>query len=308
MAGRYRAGVTFQGGDFEGGRVQRRRGSGGGRGVAVGGGVVGLIVVAVVVLLQGGGIGDVLNAIQGGADAGPVTPQQVDALGDCTVEQANTQRDCRLAATAYALDEYWRLELAQYGVTPPIPGVVSFEGSVDTGCGTATAAVGPFYCPPDQTIYLDLGFYDQLQSQFGAEDGPLAEAYVTAHEYGHHIQNVLGYMDQADRSGTGAESGSVRLELQADCFAGMWAGSAANVPRPGTDVTFLAPITEDQLRNALGAAAAVGDDRIQQAATGSIDPDTWTHGSSEQRQRWFSTGYQQRDLAACDTFQATDLG
>ncbi len=277
--------------------------------MAVGGGVVGLVVVALLVLLQGGGLGDVVNAIGGGGDsANQVQPEQLDDLGECTVEQANTQRDCRLSATAYALDAYWTTELAAYDVELPEPGVTSFEGSVDTGCGAATSAVGPFYCPPDQRIYLDLGFYDELQSQFGATDGPLAEVYVTAHEYGHHVQNITGYMQQADRGGTGAEGGSVRLELQADCFAGMFIGNAATTKRPGTDTTFMAPVTEQQLQNALDAAAGVGDDRIQQQATGSINPDTWTHGSSAQRQHWFTVGYEKRDIQACDTFTATDLG
>jgi predicted metalloprotease len=305
--------VTFQGGDFEGGRVQQGGSGGGGgrRGVAVGGGVVGLIVVALVVLLQGGNLGDVLNAISGG-DSGTATeqvaPEDVSELGDCTVEQANTQRDCRLAATAYALDAYWQPVVEQEGVTWALPRIVSFEGQTDTACGAATTQVGPFYCPSDQTIYIDLGFYDAMFAQLGAQDGPLAEEYVTAHEYGHHIQNLLGIFDQHDRGGTGATSDSVRTELQADCFAGVWAGNAATTLRPGTDVTFLQPISQEQLANALQAAASVGDDRIQQQSTGSIDPDTWTHGSAAERQKWFTAGYDAKTLTACDTFSATDLG
>ncbi len=311
--------MTFQGGDFEGGRVQRGGSGGGGRrGVAVGGGVVGLVVVALVVLLQGGNLGDVLNAI-GGDGSGPATgqvePSAVGALGDCTVQQANTQRDCRLAATAYALDAYWQPVVEQQGVTFSLPGIVTFEGQTQTGCGQATTEVGPFYCPPDQTIYIDLGFYDAMFAQLGAADGPLAEEYVTAHEYGHHIQNLLGIFDQHERSGTGADSDSVRTELQADCFAGVWAGNAATTQRPdagtsnsSTGTPFLQPITDEQLANALAAASAVGDDRIQQSATGSIDPETWTHGSSAERQKWFTTGYRSKTLTACDTFSATDLG
>ncbi len=303
--------MTFQGGDFEGGRV-RQGGSGGGgrRGVAVGGGVVGLVVVALVVLLQGGNLGDVLNAIGGGSGVttDDVSPSDVSQLGDCTVQQANTQRDCRLAATAYALDAYWQPVVEQQGAQWTLPAIVSFQGSTDTACGQATTEVGPFYCPSDQTIYLDLGFYDAMFSQLGATDGPLAEEYVTAHEYGHHIQNLLGIFDQHDRSGTGATSDSVRTELQADCFAGVWAGNAARTTRPGTDTTFLQPISQEQLANALQAAASVGDDRIQQGSTGSIDPETWTHGSAAERQRWFTTGYQAGAFTACDTFGATDLG
>jgi predicted metalloprotease len=293
--------VTFQGGDFEGGRVQRS--SGGGRRVAVGGGVGGLIIALLVMF----GVLSPDQAADLGGEPGPVTPEEVTEIGDCSVEEANTQRDCRLAATAYALDEYWEPVVTGLGGQFAAPGVTWFSGSVDTGCGAATSAVGPFYCPPDQRIYIDLEFYDTLYSRFGAQDGALAEMYVTAHEYGHHVQDVLGIMDAADRGGSGAESDSVRIELQADCFAGMWVGEAATVKRPGTDMTFLEPITEEELRNALAAAAAVGDDRIQRQATGSIDPDSWTHGSSEQRQRWFTTGYQYGDIARCDTFSA-DLG
>ena len=301
--------MTFQGGDFEGGRVQRG-GGGGRRGVAVGGGVVGLIVVALVVLLQGGNLGDVLSAVGGGADSATaqVEPSDVSDLGQCTVEQANTQRDCRLAATAYALDAYWQPVVEQQGIQFALPGIVTFEGRTDTGCGQATTEVGPFYCPPDQTIYLDLGFYDAMFAQLGAQDGPLAEEYVTAHEYGHHIQDLLGIFAQHDRSGTGADSDSVRTELQADCFAGVWAGNAATTVRPGTSTTFLQPITQEQLTNALDAAAAVGDDRIQQQSSGSINPDTWTHGSAAERQKWFTTGYDAKAFTACDTFGATDLG
>ena len=183
----------------------------------------------------------------------------------------------------------------------------SFTSQVDTGCGAATSDTGPFYCPTDTTIYIDLGFYDTMTSQLGAQDGPLAEEYVTAHEYGHHIQNLLGTMDSANRSGTGADSDSVKIELQADCYAGMWVGNAASTVDPKTGVTYLEPITAVQLANAMQAAQAVGDDHIQKQSGGAVNPDAWTHGSSEQRQRWFTTGYEQGTLAACDTFAAASL-
>jgi hypothetical protein len=300
--------MTFQGGDFEGGRVQR--GGGGRRGVAVGGGVVGLVVVALVVLLQGGNLGDVLNAIGGGSNAttSDVQPSAQTDLGACTVQQANTQRDCRLAATAYSLDAYWQPVVQQQGAGWGIPKIVSFTDQTDTACGPATTAVGPFYCPTDRTIYIDLGFYDAMFARLGAQDGALAEEYVTAHEYGHHIQNLLGIFAQHDRSGTGATSDSVRTELQADCFAGVWAGNAATTVRPGTTTTFLQPISQDQLANALQAASAVGDDRIQQGSGGQVNPETWTHGSAAQRQKWFTAGYTGKALTACDTFSAASLG
>lgn len=287
--------MTFQGdGGFEGGRVQR----GGGGKIAVGGGAVGLLAVLIYVFT-----GVDLGGLTGGGQ--DPAPQTQGTVGACSVEQANTDRECRLSATAYALDTYWAAQVAAAGGQFAPPAIVSFSDSQSTGCGTASSSTGPFYCPPDATIYIDVSFYDQLQSQFGGQDGPLAEEYVTAHEYGHHIQQITGVMDKAQRGGTGADSDSVRVELQADCYAGMWAGDATETINPKTNEPYLAPITQEQLQNALNAAAAVGDDHIQQQSGGGVNPDTWTHGSSEQRERWFTTGYEQGTLAACDTF-ATD--
>ena len=293
--------MTFhEGGEFEGGRVQSR---GPGRGIAIGGGLTGLVVVAVITLLNGGNLGDVVNAIGGGTQgtSGTTTIQQ------CSAEQANTQRDCRLSATVQGLDTFWQDTLTAQGTGFSQPPVVSFTSTTDTACGTASSSTGPFYCPTDRTVYLDLGFYDQLSSQFGAQDGPLAEMYVTAHEYGHHVQNLLGTMDRIDHQGTGATSDSVKLELQADCYAGLWIGHAATTKDPQTGVVLLDPVTPAQLSNALAAAQAVGDDHIQQQSGGTVDPDTWTHGSSAQRERWFTTGYEKGTLAACDTFAAPTL-
>jgi len=291
--------VTFQGdGSFGGGRV--RTGGNGGKIAAGGGGAVGLVVLLVYLFSNG--------QINLGVDDGTQQPEQAQGtLGACSVEQANTDRNCRLSATAYALDTYWEQVVTDAGGDFVQPEIVSFDASTSTGCGSATSATGPFYCPPDSTIYLDVSFYDELESQFGGEDGPLAEEYVTAHEYGHHIQNITGVMDQANREGTGADSDSVRTELQADCYAGMWAGDASQTKNPDTGEPYLAPITADQLKNALGAAAAVGDDHIQEQSGGGVNPDTWTHGSSAQRQKWFTIGYEKGTLEACDTFSATSL-
>lgn len=296
--------MTFrEGGSFEGGRVRSGRG---GRGIAVGGGL-GLVGLVVVLLLQLTGNGDVADQLAGQGDVADGAAQgQNGTIGDCTAEQANTDPACRLSATVQSLDAYWTGVFADQGQLP-LPEVQEFSGTWPTACGTASGSTGPFYCPPDQTIYLDLGFFDTLTSRFGAQGGALTQEYVVAHEYGHHIQNVTGVLDAADRTGTGAGSDSVRTELQADCYAGLWAHDAASTVDPDTGVPFLEPISQAQLADALSAAQAVGDDHIQASAGIGVNQDTWTHGSSDQRQRWFLVGYEQGDPAACDTFATNDL-
>lgn len=301
--------MTFnEGGSFEGGRVRK-----GGRGkgpVIAGGGIAAVLVAVVFALLNGGDLGSVLGAVsdQVVQPSGAEDTGQQQFVEECTVEQANTERECRLSATALSLDDYWSEALpAQVGVEYVVPEVYSFTGSTQTGCGAATSAVGPFYCPPDQTVYIDVSFFDELRNRFGSSGGPLAEEYVTAHEFGHHIEQLTGVMASADRSGTGPESDSVRIELMADCLAGMWAGNAATNIDAKRGVPFLQEITPDQLKDALSAASAVGDDRIQQSATGSVNPEAWTHGSSEQRQRWFMTGYDGGTFQDCNALEASTL-
>ncbi|HZK04789.1 MAG TPA: neutral zinc metallopeptidase [Actinomycetaceae bacterium] len=225
-------------------------------------------------------------------------------LSHCTTgEAANLYDECRMVATAESLDAMWDATLVeQTGVQYVMPSFTVFQGSVNTACGQATSAVGPFYCPADQGVYLDIEFFQVLETQLGAENAPLAQMYIVAHEWGHHIQNQLGYMDQVDSQQTGATSGAVRLELQADCLAGMWVRYGSSTIDPESGQTFLQPPTEEELRSALVAAGAVGDDRIQERTQGRAIPETFSHGTSEQRMRWFATGFDGGTVQSCDTF------
>ncbi|KJK57292.1 KPN_02809 family neutral zinc metallopeptidase [Saccharothrix sp. ST-888] len=285
--------------DLDTSQVQDRRGMSGGK-VAVGGGVVGLIGLLLALLL---GVDPNTLGLSGGGggSAGPTTASEVQTTCK-TGADANQRQDCRIVGVVNSVQNYWAGEFNRRGVNYSPAQTVLFTGRVSTACGPATSAVGPFYCPADQTAYFDLGFFNELHTRFGARGGPFAEAYVVAHEYGHHIQNLTGTMDRVGRDRQGANSASVKLELQADCYAGVWAYNATRTPQASTGRPLITSLTDADIAQGLDAAAAVGDDRIQQQATGRVNPETWTHGSAAQRQQWFNTGYRTGDMAQCNTF------
>ena len=278
-------------------RVQRRRGGGVGGKVAAGGGIGGAGLL-IVLFLASQWLGVDLTGLASGVPS-PTSQVAADervSFDSCrTGQDANADDECRMAAAALSLDDYWAEQMDGYRE----PAVVLYRGATQSACGTASNQVGPFYCPPDQGIYIDTEFYGLLRSQLGGSDDALAQMYVLAHEWGHHIQHLTGDLERADRS-AGADGGQVRLELQADCYAGAWVGAASST-EDSQGTPFLKPVSQEELNDALSAAAAVGDDHIQQQAGQRVNPDGFTHGSSEQRQRWFKNG-QEYGAGACDTF------
>lgn len=282
-------------------RVRRRRGGAAAGGVTLAGG---LGIVAL--LLLSNWIGIDLTGLAGAFDGSSRSSvgQAEESLDECrTGADANANIDCRIAGAADSLDEYWAGVFAQEGLEyRTVRGLYLFSGATGTACGTGQSGMGPFYCPGDESIYMDTAFFASLASQARAEIGPLAQMYVVAHEWGHHIQHISGIMSpELDLRDTGPESDSVRLELQADCFAGSWVAAASSTT-DASGVPLLVAPTRGEVEDALGAAKIVGDDFIQREMGGGyVNPEAWTHGSSESRMRWFTTGYEQ-GAGACETF------
>ena len=291
-------GFRPRGGGGRGGGGRR----GGGLKLGGAGGAV-LLVVVVIYTLMGN---NPLDLLGGAPSQGPAA--QGSSLEHClTGADANERDDCLVQATVESADSLWERLGPEAGIDFVVAQGFIFDQSVQTGCGAATSEIGPFYCPADMTLYVDVSFFDALSSQYGADDGQLAKMYVVAHEYGHHIQHLDGTMQAADRTRTGPQSDGVRLELQADCYAGVWAHHAENTTDENGNA-MLMPLSAADIESALSAASAVGDDHIQgEVADGPVRPETWTHGSSEQRAAWFTTGYEQGTVAACDTFSVPEV-
>jgi hypothetical protein len=294
--------ISGGGGGGLGGRAGGSLGGAlGGRGLPIPGGmgikgtILIIIIYFVIQMCSGGALpGSNLPAVPGG-DAGS---QSDDGTYDnCkTGEDANNDPDCARKAVVFSLEQFWEKQFS--GDFQPAP-VHTFNSQVQTGCGAANAGMGPFYCPADQTIYQDNTFYEQVfQRQLGGNSGDFVEPYVLGHEYGHHIQNITGQMKNV-RTQQGENSDAVKLELQADCYAGLWTAAATGT-QDDSGVAIFESIDEADIEEAMQAAHTVGDDSIQKKTQGSVNPDGWTHGSSEQRMDWFQRGYKGGSTDACN--------
>ncbi|GHE62278.1 hypothetical protein CP980_25550 [Streptomyces vinaceus] len=273
----------------------------GGR-ATIGGGIAGLVALILGLLF---GVGpDQLGLSSGNPESAATSSSVSEVQQSCrTGRDANAREDCRLVAVVNSTQDFWKDEFTRRGGRYTPASTVFFKDRVNTACGAATTAVGPFYCPADRQVYLDLGFFEDLRTKFGANGGPFAQAYVIAHEYGHHIQNLTGTLQKAQDGRQGAGSNAVKVELQADCYAGVWARNATRAPDESTGRPLISSLTDEDIKDGLDAAAAVGDDRIQEKFQGRVTPESWTHGSAQQRQQWFYQGYRTGDMAQCNTFR-----
>ena len=278
--------------------------SGAGRkGAGVGGGsLLGLLLVLGFSYFTGIDLTSLLSS----PSASSPSSSTVDVSTCRTGADANARVECRMVATAQSLDQVWKTQLTQQGtnLAYELPDFQIFTNSVSTACGNATSAVGPFYCPGDSTVYLDLGFFDDMVTKYGASDSVLAQEYVVAHEWGHHIQNLQGVFRAHDTRETGEQGAGVRSELQADCYAGVWMHWASTTRDPATGAYYLNTPTADELLGALQTAQAIGDDRLQAKYQGTSNPETWTHGSANQRAAWLQRGLDSGEIATCDTWSA----
>jgi uncharacterized protein len=282
-------------------------------GTMAGGGAGFVLIVVVILLLKACGGVDLTGAISGGTSGyttsrftGDTGPYQDCATGADANDHPTT---CGVVAVENSLNDYWKKTLpeqAPKATWAPESAIDTFSGQTPSGCGQAQSAMGPFYCPTDQTIYFDPTFFKEiLQGQLNGPSGAFVEPYVIAHEYGHHVQDLLGTMSKV-KTQQGRNSDSVRLELQADCYAGMWAKNATTTEDSQGNV-LIEDLTQQDIQDAIAAAKSVGDDTIQQETSGKVNPEQWTHGSSAARVRWFTTGYENGTLDACNTFNGQNV-